>query len=152
MFSSGQLVDAIASFLRERGISSILAWDWEHLPPGLQEALISAGIEALPGADPTAQAGITGVLCAISETGTLVIPGGTGRPQSASLLPELHIAVLYREKILATLSEALHLPEIREAPTVVLVSGPSRTADIEMTLTIGVHGPGEVHVFLVNDS
>jgi L-lactate dehydrogenase complex protein LldF len=150
--TSGQLVDAIASFLRERGVSSVLAWEWEHLPPGLQEALISAGIEALPGADPTAQAGITGVLYAISDTGTLVIPGGTGRPQSASLLPELHIAVLYREKILATLSEALHLPEIREAPTVVLVSGPSRTADIEMTLTIGVHGPGEVHIFLVNDS
>jgi L-lactate utilization protein LutB len=150
--SSGQLVDAIVSFLQERGVSSLLAWDWEHLPAGLQEALFSAGIETLPGADPTAQAGITGVLCAVSDTGTLVIPGGTGRPQSASLLPELHIAVLYREKILATLSEALQLPEIREAPTVVLVSGPSRTADIEMTLTIGVHGPGELHVFLVNAS
>jgi L-lactate dehydrogenase complex protein LldF len=150
--STGQLVDTIASFLRGRGVSSVLAWDWEHLPAGLQEALLSVGIEALPGADPTAQAGITGVLGAISDTGTLIIPGGTGRPQSASLLPELHIAVLYREKIIATLAEALRLSEIREAPTVVLVSGPSRTADIEMTLTIGVHGPGELHVFLVNDS
>jgi L-lactate dehydrogenase complex protein LldF len=150
--SSGQLVDAIVSLLRGRGVSSLLAWDWEHLPAGLQEALLLVGIETLPGADPTGQAGITGVLCAVSDTGTLVIPGGTGRPQSASLLPELHIAVLHREKIFATLSEALQLPEIREAPTVVLVSGPSRTADIEMTLTIGVHGPGELHVFLVNAS
>jgi L-lactate dehydrogenase complex protein LldF len=144
------LVESIKHALLERKVASLLAWDWEHLPPGLQGALASAGIKVLPGADPTAQAGITGAICAVAETGTLVLPGGPGRPQSASLLPELHIAVLNQETVFGSLEEALRLPEICHAPTVVLVSGPSRTADIEMTLTIGVHGPGQVHVFLVD--
>ena len=150
--ASDNLVETITSTLKEYGVVSILAWDWEHLPAGLEEALRVAKIEVLSGANPTAQAGITGVIGAIAETGTLILPGGPGRPQAASLLPELHIAILHRTAIFATLAEALHLPEIREAPTVVLVSGPSRTADIEMTLTIGVHGPGKIHVFMVNPS
>lgn len=148
--SASGLLGAVPQVLLERGATSILAWDWEYLPPGLQEALSAAGIKVLAGADPSAQAGLTGALCAVAETGTLLLPGGPGRPQAASLLPELHIAVLYREAVYATLGEALRMPEIRQAPTIVLASGPSRTADIEMTLTIGVHGPGHVHVFLVD--
>jgi L-lactate dehydrogenase complex protein LldF len=148
--SAGELPEAVARFLHERGASAILAWDWQYLPPGLQEALAQAGIRVLRGADPLARAGITGALGAVAETGTLILPGGPGRPQAASLLPELHVAVLKGEAVYATLDEALHLTEICRAPTTVLVSGPSRTADIEMTLTIGVHGPGQVHVFLVD--
>jgi len=51
-----------------------------------------------------------------------------------------------------TLADALSMPEIRAAPAGVIITGPFRTADIEMTLTFGVHGPGELHVFLINDS
>ena len=53
-------------------------------------------------------------------------------------------------KILTSFEEFLRLPEMAAAPAPVLVSGPSRTADIEMTLTIGVHGPAELHVFVVD--
>lgn len=69
-----------------------------------------------------------------------------------SLLPEVHIAVLNASDICARLPEILKNPKIAEAQSAVLVSGPSRTADIEMTLTIGVHGPGQLHVFCLVES
>ena len=90
------------------------------------------------------------MLAGIAETGTLVIPGGAGRPLTASLLPGIHIAVLRAADILLSLEQAIRLPQVASAPATVLVTGPSRTGDIEMTLTIGVHGPKEVHVFIVN--
>jgi L-lactate dehydrogenase complex protein LldF len=102
--------------------------------------------------DPTVRAGVTGALCGIAETGSLVLISGAGQALTASLLPEIHIAVLRTSQLKHTLAEALRMPEVRTAQSGVIVSGPSRTADIEMTLTIGVHGPGELHVFLIDDS
>jgi len=62
-------------------------------------------------------------------------------------LPEIHLAILHARHIHADLPQALKHPLLRAAATTVLISGPSRTADIEMTLTLGVHGPKEVFVF-----
>jgi hypothetical protein len=59
---------------------------------------------------------------------------------TTSLLPELHIAVLHAKDICESLAQALNLSQLQAANSAVLISGPSRTADIEMTLTIGVHG------------
>ena len=95
--------------------------------------------------------GLTGAIAAVAETGTLVIPGGDGRPLEASLLPEIHIAVIHVQDLQPNLSGVINLEEVRIAPSTALISGPSRTADIELTLTIGVHGPREVHVFCIND-
>jgi L-lactate dehydrogenase complex protein LldG len=67
------------------------------------------------------------------------------------LLPDTHIAILEAKDIYAHLSDAINLPEISNSPSAVFISGPSRTADIEMTLTIGVHGPGEIFVLCVDD-
>jgi L-lactate dehydrogenase complex protein LldG len=139
----------IAAFLQERGIASILAWEAAHLPPGLLEALQQAGITVCHTPDPALKAGLTGALAGVAETGTLVLPGAPGRPLAASLLPEIHIAVLRESDLYKSLPEVIGRPEIREAASVALISGPSRTADIEMTLTIGVHGPGEVHVYCI---
>ena len=97
------------------------------------------------------EAGLTGALAGVAETGTLVLLGGRGRPLTASLLPLLHIAVLKAEDILPDMAAALKLPELQECAAAALVSGPSRTADIEMTLTLGVHGPREVVVFCLVD-
>ena len=79
----------------------------------------------------------------------MALPGGEGQPLTASLLPEIHIAALRAADILPSMEAAMSTLEIAKSPAVTLVSGPSRTADIEMTLTIGVHGPGELHIFLV---
>jgi L-lactate dehydrogenase complex protein LldG len=72
-----------------------------------------------------------------------------GETLKASLLPETHLAILHSRDLVVDLPEAL--PKARDASNAVLVTGPSRTADIEMTLTIGVHGPKEIIVFLVDD-
>ena len=147
-----QLVQGVLEALRSQGIESVQAWDDAQLPPGLLDGLRAAGVDIRQAPDPQIQAGLTGVLAGIAETGSLVITSGAGRPLTASLLPEVHIAVLRAGDLRASLPEALTLPQVREASCTVLVSGPSRTADIEMTLTIGVHGPREVHVFYVSPS
>jgi L-lactate dehydrogenase complex protein LldF len=143
------LADQILCLLEKRQVSSLITWDGKYLPTGLLAALTSAGIKVTTEADPNAQAGLTGSFGAIAETGTLILAGGRGRPQTASLLPPLHIALLESDNIYASLADVTQLPEIRDFPNLVLVSGPSRTADIEMTLTIGVHGPGELHVLII---
>jgi L-lactate dehydrogenase complex protein LldF len=145
--TSDNLGDKILSLLNQRGIKEILAWEEDHLPAGLLDSLEKQSIRIDQALNPKLQVGLTGALAAVAETGTLVQPSGPGRPQSTSLLPDIHIAVLREKDIYENLSQVLKLREIREAATVTLISGPSRTADIEMTLTIGVHGPSEVHVF-----
>ncbi len=135
--------------LRQLEIETLQAWDEDYFPNGLIPKLRLGGIQVQAQPDPTLRAGLTGALAGIAETGTLVLPGGTGRPLTASLLPEIHFAVLRQEDLVQTLVEALHLPAIRKSSAVVLTSGPSRTADIEMALTIGVHGPKEVRVFII---
>ena len=144
-----ELAGRILDLLMGKGLQAVMAWDGVHLPRGLLQVLQGGGIRVSHDPDPSIRAGITGVLAAVAETGTLVIPSGAGRPLTASLLPEVHIAVLRIAEIYESLSQVLGLPEVRQASAVALVTGPSRTADIEMALTIGVHGPGEVHVFCV---
>jgi len=137
----------VVALLREKKIERVQTW---NQVPGLDETDLSrAGISVRYEADESVKAGITGALAGMAETGTLVIPGGEGQPLTASLLPEVHIAVLRASDIEENLAKVLNLRKVEDYPSVVLVSGPSRTADIEMTLTIGVHGPGELHVFVV---
>ena len=122
---------------------------WDSIPDLNESALTEAGLSLERRPDPTLKAGLTGALSAIADTGTLVIPSGQGRPLGASLLAEFHIAIIRASQIVPSLEEALRNNEVRNASALALVTGPSRTADIEMTLTIGVHGPKELHVFIV---
>jgi L-lactate dehydrogenase complex protein LldG len=108
-----------------------------------------AGMQVVHQPDPAVQAGLTGALAGIAETGSLVIPGGPGKPLTASLLPETHLAILQARDILDYTAQALALPQVHQASAAVLITGPSRTADIEMTLTIGVHGPKILVVFIL---
>jgi len=95
--------------------------------------------------------GITGAFCAIAETGTLMTLSGRDTPAAVSLLPETHIAVVRRSRIVRGMEEAWQLmrDEVGTAARAVnFISGPSRTADIEQTVTLGAHGPYRVHVIL----
>ena len=94
--------------------------------------------------------GISGAQAGIAETGTLLLDSSRERHRLVSLVPPVHIAILDAAKIVATLSEALSLMRKGEqvSPIVTLVTGPSRTADIELTLAIGVHGPQELYVVI----
>lgn len=106
-----------------------------------------------------AQAGITGIEFALAESGSLVIASRTEGSQLSSLAPPVHIALYRRGQLRASLDEilaALPVSPASDGPapgrSVVFVSGPSRTADIEQILIRGVHGPRDVHAILVEDA
>jgi L-lactate dehydrogenase complex protein LldF len=140
---SKNVTEEIILLLKSRNIERI------HLEPNMldEELLQQAGIEFTREPDPAILVGVTGAVCGLADTGSVLETEGSGRPLHASLLPETHIAVLRQSDILPSMPEAMHL--LKEADRAVFITGPSRTSDIEMTLTIGVHGPGEIIVFLV---
>jgi L-lactate dehydrogenase complex protein LldG len=97
------------------------------------------------------EVGITSADCALADTGTLVMFSSREEARMISLLPPCHLAVVPRDRILTSLDELLTLipvPSDRSS-SMVLITGPSRTADIEQILVRGVHGPGEVHAIVV---
>ena len=104
-----------------------------------------------------ADVGITAVDWALADTGTLVLLSGRDHSRSASLLPPVHVAVLSVSRILADLGElAERLPvnpaeALERESNVTLITGTSKTADIELTLVRGIHGPARVHVIVIRD-
>jgi L-lactate dehydrogenase complex protein LldG len=114
----------------------------------IEELGIAPGASEIFGFD----VGITTVQAAIAETGTLVLDSARERHRFVSLVPPVHIAIVDASNIYATLGETLTiLQNGGVSPAVTFITGPSRTADIELTLTIGVHGPQELYV-IVNQS
>ena len=98
--------------------------------------------------------GITGVFCAIAETGTMVIMSSADTPTATMLLPDTHVAVVAAGRIVAGMEDAFALirRERGELPRAVnLISGPSRTGDIEQTIVLGAHGPYRVHILVVSN-
>jgi len=96
--------------------------------------------------------GVTGVFCALAETGTLAMVSGADTPASASLLPETHVAIVPVARVVPHMEDAWDLmrAELGQLPRAVnYISGPSRTADIEQSVVLGAHGPYRVHIILV---
>ena len=96
--------------------------------------------------------GITGTFCAIAETGTLVVLAGADTPTATTLLPDTHIAVVRADRIVAGMEEAFALIRSERGAlprTVNMISGPSRTGDIEQTIVLGAHGPFRVHILVL---
>lgn len=130
----------VASWLTGRGIE-VLCWDdLETLPAEERRERTFA-----------ADLGITGVDWAVAETGSLVVcarPGGQGR--SVSLLPPLHVAIFKASQLVPDLFDLFQVLGVENTAqglpsNVTLITGPSKTGDIQLKLTTGVHGPGEVH-------
>ena len=99
------------------------------------------------------QASITSTAGAIADTGAIILCPDEKEPRLMSLVPPIHIAVLAAEKIYNSLSEVIHSEGwSKNMPTnLLLISGPSKTADIELTLAFGVHGPKELILFIVEE-
>ena len=97
--------------------------------------------------------GLTGADYALADTGSLVLVSGPGRPRLASLLTPVHIAIVRPHRFLDSIETLFveHPELVERGSNLVCITGPSRTADIEHTLSRGVHGPGEVHVILMSD-
>ena len=129
----------IIEFLKSRGFNKIMLE-----PNTLDESLLQkANIAFSHEPAPEILVGVTNAICGLADTGSVLEADGA---LYASLLPEIHIAVLKSKDILPSLSDAIDL--VKDKNSAVFITGPSRTADIEMTLTIGVHGPKEIHVFI----
>jgi L-lactate dehydrogenase complex protein LldG len=149
--------DIVVSILQTKAVRRVLLGGGAVLAAlNLDSALERAGIAGVSAeaADRTAyfaaDAGISGVDYLIAETGSLVLLTRPEQPRSLSLLPPLHIAVARREQILDDLFDLFEKPLNGAAlpACVSIITGPSKTGDIELKLVTGVHGPGEVHVVL----
>jgi L-lactate dehydrogenase complex protein LldG len=97
------------------------------------------------------EVGITSADYALADTGSLVMFTESKESRLLSLLPPCHIAVIESSKIVASLDDVFRLRPLpgAESSAMVVITGPSRTADIEMRLVRGVHGPGEIHVIII---
>ncbi len=102
--------------------------------------------------------GVTGADYGIAETGTIVLNSDEVNALLVSLLPPTHIAVVSSERIIATIDDAIRRTSSERVrgtnPTrsITLITGPSRTSDVELVLSIGVHGPKELHVIIFDES
>ncbi|HEX2044561.1 MAG TPA: LUD domain-containing protein [Gaiellaceae bacterium] len=86
----------------------------------------------------------------LADTGSVVLAASPGEPRARSLLPDVHVSLLREDRILPGLPELFATLGADLPSALAIVTGPSRSADIEQTLTVGVHGPGEVHVVLLS--
>jgi len=104
--------------------------------------------------DPSDEVGLGGAFAAIAETGTLMLRSGPDSPSTLNFLPETHIVVVKAGAVLGSYENAW--ARLRQAQgalprTVNLITGPSRSGDIEQTLQLGAHGPRRLHIVLVDD-
>jgi len=129
----------------------VLSWNRDRLPYDCGTVVA----DALPGSAPRpeqarADVGVTGCHGAIADTGSLALISGPGCSRTVSLLPPWHIGVVRPDDLFASMFDFFQArrDEMASAANCTFVTGPSRTADIELSLTIGVHGPGKVAVIL----
>jgi len=131
------------------GDTRVLSWNVDRLPYAVATALPGAASGDSPrDVQACADVGVTGCEAVIAETGTLVMLSGAGKPRAASLLPPVHVCIVRRAEMFMTMAEyfAKRPATIATAACCTFITGPSRTADIELTLTVGVHGPRKVIV------
>ena len=159
-----QAYDAIGTIFDLYDAKSYLRWD--NLPLSQLDASLSARGCVLADSNvpfvaeartarllelERVQIGVTGALAGLADNGGLVMRHGAGNGRLASLIPPIHIAILRAENLFPDMAHFLqaHPQVVAETSNFVLICGPSRTADIEQTLTIGVHGPKELHIILL---
>jgi L-lactate dehydrogenase complex protein LldG len=150
---------AVEKLVKEQGVKKATLWESDELKKlGIAQVLTELGVQLVsPHADKHALAecdlGVTGVDCAFPETGTLMLRSSPDKPRAVSLLPRVHLAIVSPTALRADLSPAFEEVNGRGerpfAPYWVFVTGPSRTADIELTVTIGVHGPKALYAWEV---
>lgn len=152
--NSSQIASVVAEILHQRNKQRIL------LPPGIPQHWLPSGFifiqddalsyEALDACDGV----LTGCTVAIATTGTLALchaagPGKTQGRRALTLIPDYHLCILDRSAVVETVPEAMHLLEPYQRMPITFISGPSATADIEMTRIQGVHGPRVLDVVLM---
>lgn len=159
--------EQLLDLLDQYNAQSVLLWRHDVLRRiGLQTILDEADVAAFDherlsamddaaarGAILAADVGVTSCDIAVAETGSLIVVSRPGQERVVSLLPPVHIAVVERRQIVPDLFDAceqLGRLDFDDQPSnVTIITGPSKTGDIELTLTTGVHGPGNWHVIVI---
>ncbi len=142
-----QVPERVAAYCAQQGLSGVLAiapllagLDWADLLPATLEASFGS-------TDGQARVAVSQARAGVAETGTLVLASGPQTPTRLNFLPDCEIVVLECAAVLLRLEQALQ----DEMPRALnLVTGPSRTADVEQTLQLGAHGPRSLHVLLID--
>ncbi len=148
--SIDQAAGIIAGIAERLGTRAILSWTDDAMAlPGMTAALQARGLSVV---DPEVPQNGDARAPRLAETGSGVLATGAGRPRMASLLVPVHVAVLRVDRLVDSVSALLATRGdlVAAGSNLVAITGPSRTADIEHTLSRGVHGPGEVHVILLD--
>lgn len=147
-----ELVNVLRQLVDAEAIKKATLWQTAELCElQVEETLRGLGVENVsPHSDKYTLAecdlGVTSVDGALPETGTLVLRSSPERPRAVSLLPRVHLAIMRPAVLFADMSQALE--RLKGEGYWVFVTGPSRTSDIELTTTIGVHGPKSLHVWV----
>ena len=145
--SSQQATSIIESFIDDNNFPAKL-----KIAPALQQLSWSSHIETSYGrSDGDDLVSVTPAFCAIAETGSVVLLSSPGSPTSLNFLPDVHFVLVYASQLVAHIEDAW--TKLRKQPaiprTVNLITGPSKTADVEQTLQIGAHGPRQLKVILI---
>jgi L-lactate dehydrogenase complex protein LldG len=152
--SASKIEAALTALVEEQKIRKATAWVTPHLRRlGITEILDSLDVDLVsPTADKHEMAlcdlGITEADYLLPETGTLVLHSSAEKPRGVSLLPRIHLAIVRPEMLRADMHQVF--AEARDSHYLVFITGPSRTADIELTVTLGVHGPKNLYVWMVS--
>ncbi|OEF98184.1 LutC/YkgG family protein [Desulfuribacillus alkaliarsenatis] len=158
--SPDETFQALKQVLETHGSKKIIAWDDSTLNGLPLAQLNQQGYEIMTKPNDTieykhfakdADTGITGVNFAVAETGSIVLKAGVGKERSISLLPNFHIAIVKSNQFVKRTADIFdYLVKNKESlpSSVNFITGPSRSADIEMDLSIGVHGPAQICVII----
>ena len=151
--SPSDIDSSLKTLVAEQNIRKATVWETPHLKQlGITEILNSLGVDLVsPNADKHEMAlcdlGITEADYLLPETGTLVLKSSTEKPRAVSLLPRIHLAIVRPEMLRADMHQVF--AESKNDSYLVFITGPSRTADIELTVTLGVHGPKNLYVWMM---
>jgi len=150
-----EIDDALKTLVQDQNIRKATAWDTPQLRRlGITETLNSLGVELVPSnASKHEMAlcdlGITEADYLLPETGTLVLTSSVVKPRAVSLLPRIHLAIVRPDMLRADMHQVF--AEAKDQQYLVFITGPSRTADIELTVTLGVHGPKNLYVWMMSE-
>jgi L-lactate dehydrogenase complex protein LldG len=154
----GDVPDALLDQLVAELIGRAVVVSAERAAQAVGARLAARGVaveDATPERAARAGLGVTSAVAAIAATGTVVLDSRAAGGRTASLLPAVHLCVVPVNSLFPTPADVLRrLGSTADAlpPSLVLVTGPSRTGDIEQLLTLGAHGPTALHVVLVTDA
>jgi len=154
-----EVKSSLLGLIKEKELRSFAIWESQFLKEiNLKQELKDAGLKLITAKNKDriakADIGITEVDYAIADTGTLVLIADKNQPRSVSLLPPIHLAIVRAENLVRNINDLFIIlkSKLKDSEDITscmtFVTGPSRTADIELSLTLGVHGPKELYVLI----